>query len=275
MWSSGGYSYRDPFAGLNQQLRGGSGGQGGSGYRSDLYANNPTNIMQGDAFQRLLQLSRQGHGLQQAQQTMQPAIDYATQGLQNPNPLGQGRGDLVRQQGYSAARTAGDTARRRIGEASHAMGRSANAEAAAFSQQMTRIPEAGVMADSNRQAQEVALQERQANEQFRAGLAQSLSSMGLGLGGLGVQEGSLQTQAAAAAGQLESFARNSWADILASLLRQGSGGGGSLSGFSLEDRGILRDLAASNAIGHLNDFSSSFSPFGAYGSFGGVYSERY
>ena len=70
-------------------------------------------------------------------------------------------------------------------------------------------------------------------------MAATMSSMGLGLGGLGVQDAGLQTQAAIGAGQLESFARNAWAEILARLM----GGGGSRSGdgLSIEDRGLDPD----------------------------------
>jgi hypothetical protein len=230
-----------------QQGDPGFGGGGGQGqFRGELFASDPRQILEGDAYQRLLQLSKGGGaGVKTARGVMGPGIDYITGALGQRSPLGEGRGELVRQAGFGAAQTAGETARRRIGEASTQFGRAADPEALSFSGEMTRFGQAEAIGQASRAGAQMDLDERLANEQFKSSLTSVLSSMGLGLGGLELQGMGLETQAAIGAGQLESFARNTWSEIMGRLtgIQLGAGNrAGPGFGGTLESRGLARSF---------------------------------
>jgi hypothetical protein len=202
----------------------GGGSQFGGQFGSQFGDFDPRQIMSGQAFQGLLGMGQRGPGsVGVAMDTAGPGLDVLRQLLGQESPLGSGRGALVEQQGIGATQTAGDVARRRIGEASNQFGRVADAEAGAFASEMTRFQEAGGITSAVQAGQVTDLQEQEANAQFRQSVANSLSQLGLGFGGLNAQDFGLQAGALGQAGQLESFARNQWAEIMGRLLQSQQG----------------------------------------------------
>lgn len=124
---------RDIFAGLNQ------GGKGAFNWRDQFQQADPRQIMQGDPFQFLMNQARGGSGaVGVAQGASQPSMDYMRGILGQSSPLGQGRGNLVRQQGHGAVTQGIETGMRQMREGVNAMGRASDPEASAFSQAMLR-----------------------------------------------------------------------------------------------------------------------------------------
>ena len=214
-------------------VKGGANGLGGSF--------DPREIMQGDAFQMLLDFARGGSGAHaEALGQMGPALDYIKGMLGKEDPLGKGRGDVVRQQGFGAIGEAVRTGNRNIDEESAKFGSAYNPEAASFAKGLVRVCGGEGYGGVASQAQSVDLQEKQMNEQFRASLSSALGNMGLGLGGLKQGEFAGQVGAAGQAGQLESFARNKWADVVSRILYGGGSGG---EPRSVEQSGLERQYA--------------------------------
>lgn len=194
----------------------------------------PREIMNSEPYKRLVELSR-GTGISaRARQDVDPSMQYLRGVLGTANPLGTGRGDIVESRGLTALRTAGETARREAEESSSQYGRAADPESLSFVKGLLRMKEAEGMGGAIREGQDVALREREANESFRKAASDALSGLGLGLANTELQEGSLMTSAAQGAGQLESFARNIWAQVLSSLF----GGRAGTSTRDLEDMGF-------------------------------------
>lgn len=200
--------------------------QGDQDYKSTLFGSgNPLNITGTDSYKRLMDLAKgPGSGYSSAAGYMKPATDYLTGTLANPAPLGEGRGDIVQQQALQAIDQAAVTANRQTDEAAAQMGSAYNPYATSFVKGQNNAARAASYGPGAiLPAQEMDLLEKQMNEEFRAGLADTMGSLGLGLGGLAAQDESTQLGAASSAGQLESFALNTWAEILGSLLSGGSG----------------------------------------------------
>ncbi len=260
---------RDPFKGLNQNI-------GQQGNQNRLQGFDPRDIMQGDAFQRLMQMGQAGPGgYNTAREVMQPSLDYYGEMLGNAAPLGSGRGQLVRNVGYGAVSSQLENMGRQVRESSTQFGRASDPEAAAWSQQMVRNRSAGAYGAAEQNAQMADLNERQMNEQFRAGIASSLSGAGMGLAGLRTSDFQARVGATGQALQSESFARNTAAELMTRIMGYGSRGGGGNLPFSLEDRGRLREKERQKEFGHLRSPFEGMSQFGPYGGSGFLASDYY
>lgn len=237
-------TYNDPYRGLNQ---------GGSPLnRADrLEGFDPRDILQSPAYQRLLQMGQSGTGaLQEARGTMAPALDYMRGKLAEASPLGTGRGDIVRNQGFGSVSSALEGGTRRIRESATRYGRAADPEAASFGENIMRSRASGAYGQVEGQAQQVELNEREMNERFRAGIAEALKSAGLGLGSLGISDFNSRTNATGQALQSESFARNTAGELLTRIL-YGGRSGGLPDSLSVEDRALKRRLARRELFGYL------------------------
>jgi hypothetical protein len=205
----------------------------------------PRKIMEGDAFKRLLELSRSTQGSDASKRALDPAIAELMKYLGQTDPLGiAGLGDLVRQKGTSSLRDAGSSARRRTEESFGGAGGAADPSALAFMKDLMRVQEAGGMGEVNRAGAETSIATSQATAEFRRGLTEALASIGIGEGNLALGEMNAQTGAAGTAGTLESYARNNWADVFGRLLgdqMRGSGESRPVRGYDNRGRPVYDD----------------------------------
>jgi len=213
---------------------------GSSGnYRAMFNESDPRAIMGGDAFQMLLDMARTGSSaVDLARGAMDPGMAWLHQMLQNPNPLGTGRGDLVREEGLRALQTAVRTGARQIDEESARLGGAYDPEASSFAKGLLRVRGAEGYGGAVAAGQRADLDEQQLNKAFLQSLAQTLQNYGATYGGLESEDFRARIGAAGQAGQLESFARNTWTEVLTRLL----GGGGPIQ-YSVEERGRAREMA--------------------------------
>lgn len=200
-------------------------GFGGNGSGSKPWMNpsswDPRSITGSAPFQKLMGFANQGSGVaDRARGDVAPALQFMQGALATKDPLGTaGTKQLVEQRGMGALREAGSAARNRLDSTFGGVNASASPEGMELARALTRQNEAAGIGAVNQAATEAGIQERAATGAFQSGVAQSLGSLGLGLGGLGAQEMGQQLSAATAAGGLEASANNTWAELMGSLLR--------------------------------------------------------
>ncbi len=255
---------------LNQGEPGFQGGGGQQSYAQMFRGADPRQITQGDPYKFLMNFANQGgNALSTAQGVTSPAQQFLSGALQTDDPMGtKGIGERFFQESAGNLREASRSAERQVRDRTSGAAATTRPGFEAFARRIGRGIEAGQLSEASGQATDIDRQERAATAAFQEGVSKTLSNLGLGLGGIALGEQGQQLGAAGQAGQLESFARNQWADILGSILRaeMGSRGGQQGPRLSLEDRYRMRP--PSPRVGQ-NPYASDFynvptSQFGGY-----------
>lgn len=189
---------------------------------NDVAGWDPRQILQGPAYQGLLDIGQKGSGgPANARRDTAPAMDWMKQSLASGDPLGTAQYPQIQEQrGFAALRDAGRTANRQIDESSGGMNAMSDPRMAQFMKTLSGFGQAGGMGDVARMGTESRIQERSATAAFQQAVADAMSSLGLNLGGMDIADAGVKTGAFGQAGQLESFARNIFATIMGQLLQQ-------------------------------------------------------
>lgn len=201
-------------------------GASGLGAQSQPWQNpaswDPRQIQNSPAYKQLMQLAQNGSGgAARARTDSAPAMEYYKQALASGDPLGtQMLPELTFQQNMATTRQAGQVANRRIEESAGGANASANPAMLEFMKILASAGQAGAIGEAGRGATSARIQERSATKSFQQAVAQAMAALAGSLGGLDISEGSLKAGAAGSAGQLDSFANNQWAQLMAQLLMQ-------------------------------------------------------
>lgn len=234
---------------------------GGSQPWKDPASWDPRSITQSDAYKRLMAIAGTGSGAPaNARQGTAPAMDFYQKALASGDPLGtQMLPELQFQRSMGAVRDAGQTARRQINESAGGLNAASNPAMLQFMQVLAGMQGAQGIGDASRAESETRIQERSATKSFQEGVAQAMAQLQAMLGGLDISDANLMSGAAGGALTSQSYANNTWAQLMQQLLMQSMRPGPTLTP-AQRGRGDMNPYPSPGDLGTLQGSQAS-NPF--------------
>jgi hypothetical protein len=179
-------------------------------------------VITGDPnYQRLTSIGQSGSGAPaQARTDVSPAMAYYQKALATGDPLGtQMAPQLAFEQAMQANRAAGVQANAKIDESAGGMNAMSNPAMAQFMKTMGGFQQAQGIGGAATQEANSKIAERSATGQFQKGVADALQQLTGMLAGVKTTDTGLMNQAASGALGANLSATNTWAQLMAELLR--------------------------------------------------------